>query len=354
MKNLLKAVCFWAFAFLFSLALFTPSLLFGSSASIEGQFIPRTPPGPNAFIGNYFCSSTAPCPVGIADYGVNKASKYSYHAVTFDSWANFTKLGIGTSPIGIGCLGSQSECMTIQQNLVDYSVFEKSAKSTSGEYWAQDVPFIAQSRTIFTINQLDNIWNMSSPTAQMGGIIYRNLLGNCVNKNKMDGQPQYYYCQGKLTIKTTLPFEILMTTTTGVLASGSHSGSSYIKFGIWVYHSGKLVGGSFFDEVAFNGPAASNPYFFVSGSGKNPYGLFNDAETVLCGPGGGSSVKITKIAASFTEAYILSGSTTLTRVTHSWSAGADTAETVSNVKMSSTVVGIGTAVAGADNNNQLW
>ena len=92
--------------------------------------------------------------------------------------------------------------------------------------------------------------------------------------------------------------------------------------------------------------------FFVGGT--NPFGLNNDAETVLCGPGGGSSVKITAIAASFTEGYIPSGSAVLTQVTHAWSAGSDTAETVSNVKMSSTVVEIGTAAAGADNNKQLW
>ena len=71
-----------------------------------------------------------------------------------------------------------------------------------------------------------------------------------------------------------------------------------------MYHSGKLVGGNWYDEVAFSGKSATKPYFFVSGTGTNPYGLNNDAETVLCGPGEGSTVKITSIAASFTEAYI--------------------------------------------------
>ena len=155
-----------------------------------------------------------------------------------------------------------------------------------------------------------------------------------------------------MTIKTTLPFEILMTTTTGVLSSGKYSGSAYVELGMWVYHAGKLVDGSWYDEVAFSAPASSKPYFFVGGT--NPFGLNNDAETVLCGPGGGSSVRISSIAASFTEAYILSGSAVPTPVNHAWSAGSDTAETVSNVKMSSTTTGIGTAVAGADNNKQLW
>jgi hypothetical protein len=60
-----------------------------------------------------------------------------------------------------------------------------------------------------------------------------------------------------------------MTTTTGVLKSGTHSGSTYVELGIWVYHSGKLVGGGYFDEVAFRGSAASNPYYYVNGKGTN-------------------------------------------------------------------------------------
>ncbi|MFI5450493.1 MAG: thermopsin family protease [Candidatus Bathyarchaeia archaeon] len=347
MKHFSKAIRF-SVVFLFSLTAFTLQVP-SSSTSNVGQFIPRTPPGPNSFIGYYACSSTMPCPEGVVDYGMNKATAYSYHAVTFDSWANFTKLAIGTS--SIGCIGPQLQCMTIQQNLVDYNAFEQGVGgSSSGEYWAQDVPFVAQKGTTFTINQLDNIWNFSAYPSSMGGTIYPNLLGNC----GYGGLPTYYYCLGTLVMTTTLPFEILMTTTTGVLSSGPHAGSTYIEFGIWVYHSGKLVGGSFFDQVAFSAAAPNKPYFFVSGATRNPYGIYNDAETVLCGPGGGSTVRLTALSASFTEAYMASGSATLKRITHAWSAGTDTAETISNVKLSSTVKGIGTLAAGADNNKQLW
>ena len=123
MKTFTKVLCFSVLAFLFSLTIFTPLVVSNSTSSV-GQSIPRTPPGPNSFIGYYKCSSTVPCPEGIVDYGINKASSYSYHAVTFDSWANFTTLSIGTSS------NSCNGCMTIQQNLVDYNVFEKGATIT--------------------------------------------------------------------------------------------------------------------------------------------------------------------------------------------------------------------------------
>ncbi len=165
---------------------------------------------------------------------------------------------------------------------------------------------IIQSGTSFDITPEDNIWNFSSYLASMAGTINGNLLKHC---SQYGGQPEYYYCAAKNTITTTLPLEIRFTTTTGVLSSGTHSGSSYVEFGIWVYHNGRLVSGQNYDEVAFNGKAASTPYFYVSGTTNNPYGLSNDAETVLCGYGDGSVTTVSSISASFTEAYIAVGST---------------------------------------------
>ena len=328
-----------------------------TTSALTKQFVPN----PN--IGFYTCSSTKACPMGVADYGVNGKSDYSYKASTFVSWANFTTLSIGTSPNG--CIGSQSQCMTIQQNLVAYNVFEKETKAApapanvspdkgkiAGEYWPQDVPFVGQSGSNFFINELDNIWNFSSSSAEMNGKIYPNLLGQC---SQHGGQPQFYYCLGKATIETTLPFELKIELTTGILSSGTYAGHSYVEFGIWVYHSNTLVGGGWFDQVAFSAPKVkSAPYFYVSGTHKNPLGLYNDAETVLCGPGGGSSIRITSVSGSLTEAYIPLSGGSLTSIAHAWSAGTDTAETVSNVAMSSSTAGIGTAASGADNNVQLW
>ena len=287
--------------------------------------------------------------MGVADYGVNGNTVYSYQASTFESWTNFTALKIGLSKVS--CEGSLTHCMSIQQNLVDYNVYETHNKNSFvGEYWPQDVPVVTQSGSTYVIDLFDNIWNLSSPTANMKNMIYPNLLGDC---SQHGGHPVYYFCQGNLNLTTTLPFEIQMKTTTGILPTGSsHPRSSYIEFGIWVYHNGKLVKGEWFDEVAFNGPAKSAPYIKVGG--MNPYGLFNDAETVFCGNGGGSAVGISKVSAKITESYIPLGSTTLTPISHAWSAGSDTAETVKGVQMTSTVTGAGVASAGADNNAQLW
>jgi hypothetical protein len=98
------------------------------------------------------------------------------------------------------------------------------------------------------------------------------------------------------------------------------------------------------------------PNFYVSGSNRfNPYGTLNDAETVLGGNAGGVSASITAISVKLTESYVPLGSFSSTIIPHAWSAGSDSAETVSGVKMSGTSSHIGKAATGADNNyTQLW
>ncbi len=134
--NLTRVILLSASMFLFSFTLF--NLQSPSTALSSGEatmFIPAPVVG-GKYIGSYStCSSSRTCPIGVADYGVNGGSTYSYKAKTFTSWANFTTLSIGASTIH--CAGKSSGCMTIQQNLVDYNVFEKgSANPIAGEYLA--------------------------------------------------------------------------------------------------------------------------------------------------------------------------------------------------------------------------
>ena len=316
-----------------------------SLPNVAAASAPTAQLGPRPLIGTYTCSATSPCPMGIADYGVNKKTDYSYKASEFLSWANFTKLTIG---------GSKE--ITVQQNTVAYGVYEVGkGRAISGVYWIQDVPVITQAGTSYTIQLENNIWNFSSTTAEMSGTIFGNQQGDC---SQTGGQPTFYYCVGAQTITTTLPFSIEMIVTTSVLTSGTHSGASDVTFAIYVYHGSTLAGGAEYDSVAFNGKVkgGASPWFQVGGS--NPYGLNDDAETVMCGPGGGSSTPISKVSATMSEFYFPTGSSTRTPIPHAWSAGSDTAETVSGVKMSAftTTSGIHTGVAksGTDVNKQLF
>ena len=281
-------------------------------------------------------------PMGIADYGVNGGSAYTYTSQAFESWANFTSLKIGKASSGA------NHQMTIQQNLVDYVV-----GTHSGEYWTQDVPYITQAKTKYTVNLLDNIWNFSSSSAGMAGSdLTGNLLGECGSGGGVSTSKGYswYWCEGSLQVTVKLPFEIEMVTTIGTIPSGTYAGDSDVVFSVAIYHSGTFVSSQTFDEVAFHSTAGGTASYHVGG--KNPYGIYNDAETVLCGPGGGSSVPILAIGAKLSEAYYTG--TQFASVPHAYSYGYDTAETVSGVLMSSSSFGVGTASLGTDNQIQLW
>lgn len=294
-------------------------------------------------IGAYNCSSTKPCPMGLVDYGVNGKTDYSYTAIETESWVNFTKLTIGKASNGL------NHKMDVQQNTVAYNIYED---GISGEYWIQDVPQITQSGTSYKVTAEDNVWNFSTATAIMGGTVTGNLLNDC-SGGKGSGN-EFYYCYADQTYTTTLPFEIEMVEITGVDNTfAGHSGASAVEFEFGVYHNGVLLSSSLvaYDWVDFNtNSAPTAPQIHVGGF--NPFS-YNDYETLVAGPNGGSSVKMTDIAATFSAYYAPSSYGVFVTVPHAWSAGSDTAETASNVHMTGSGT-TGIASKGADNNVQLF
>jgi hypothetical protein len=303
------------------------SLESSSTVMLPDQFSPH--------IGFYICNSLNPrCPMGLTDYGVNGNKTYGYTSSEFVSWANFTTLGTGKNENGI---------MTVQQDLVDYGV----AQSRIGVYWSENVPRIQQiASDKYEIKFIDNIWNLSTFEALLNGV-HGNLLGQC---SQTGGAPYFYFCVSELRMAVSLPFEIQIRTVTGTLTKGNFSGDSYLEFAAYVYHHGALVKGLTYDLVAFDSKISGNPRFTVK-EGSNPGGILNDAETVLCGPGGGRSMNITAISAKLSESYLSSRG--LVPVPHAWSAGSDTAETVSGVHVRGAAF-VAVASSGTDNNIQLW
>jgi hypothetical protein len=288
------------------------------------------------------CSSTHPCPMGIADYGDNGAKTYSYNAAAFKSWVNFTTLNIGTG------IHQPNHQMTIQQNTVDYSIYEN---GKAGEYWIQDVPQINQNGKSYKIFAEDNIWNFSSSTAALGGKIYGNLLGDC---SPYAQEHEFYYCYSKQTFTTTLPFEVELVVLTGVDTTfAGHSGASAVEFEYGVYHAGTLLGFYAYDWVDFNtNDAPKGPAFHVGG--YNPGGYWNDAATILGGDSS-SSVKIVSISATFSEFYVPTSSSSYVPIPHAYSDGHDTAETVYGVHMTGSASNHeAIASSGADNGVQLF
>jgi hypothetical protein len=322
----------------FPLALFSVSLfLLVSVFGVAAPVVAANAASPNSSYAA--CpGSSGPCPMGITDFGrTASGATYSYTAVTFKSSVTFTSLNIGAVTLKGKTVGSGE--MSIQLNTVAEHMYRN---GVAGFYWTQDVPFVQQEAGgKYLVFALDNIWDFNNGASMKG--VSGNLNHDCVKSGV--GSPGQWFCQSKTSFTVSLPFTVNME-----MLVGKVNGHSAVEFEFGVSgHS--LVA---FDEVTFPGTAPQFPLYLV-GFFHVPLAniLLTDAETVLCGPGGGTSVHLNSISASFNEQYqALSGSTFKT-IPHAWSEGRDTAETSSGVHMGASGT-TGLASSGSDNSVPLW
>ncbi|HXY47798.1 MAG TPA: thermopsin family protease [Thermoplasmata archaeon] len=300
--------------------------------------------------------STAPCPMGITDYGVSSSdAKYSYKALDSGSyWDSGTAFAIGTAKGG-GCLDPDAEsetCFTIQQNQVTQGLYSEGVK---GEYWAQNVPEVAYDESCsspcvsgtYSVTWLDNIWNFSydggicpsdtdtGPGCVNPATIIGNQAGHC---SSTGGAPELYLCVGPTTYDILPPFTINAWTNVGTFGPCAKT-STYtcVNFYGEVTKGTSVVFAEYYDGVKFlAGPKGTgSPSFYVKDA-LSPVGLPYDFEWVFGGPGGGSTNSIETYGdmQSYyctTTSACEGGIDSYHFINHAWSSGYDTAESISDV-----------------------
>jgi hypothetical protein len=317
----------------------------------DAQFGPATPArGHQSFSPG---CTVAPCPTGVTDYGVTPAGKsYSYNATTMGAFADISVFKIGAATGG-GCIDANAvSCMTFQENTIVNGIEIKNQK---GQYWAQDVPEVALDGKCsapcvsndYSVTWEDNIWNFSSGSSILNSAhMTGNLNGACSTSGVFkSGTQDYYACVGPTDYGLTLPFTIWAMTGTGPNANKFYGGcsttkSSCIQFWGAIFEGNTEPFSGWFDQVDFSAGSlgGGDPVFHIANA-PSPYGTPYDAEWVMGGPGGGSSVKMTSTDAILQSEYNTgAGSTssspgTWNNVQHAWSSGDDTAETATNVVM---------------------
>lgn len=305
------------------------------------------------------CSSTSSCPMGITDYGVTPTlSTYNYKFKTAASYFDTSDhFGIGSQTGSGGCLDPHAQtgyCVTIQQNLVASKV---NVANNVGTYWTQNVPEVAYDKSCsspcvsgtYSVTWLDNVWNFSyssicaSHTAGGHGCLNpSNIKGNLSALCASSAIPtsgaqayEFYYCTGPTVYNLTPPFTVFAYTTLG---GSPHCTPTSTKTCVSFYGditSGpSVLYGAYFDAVSFAAGSlgAGSPYYSVANKNA-PVGLPFDFEWVVGGPGA-SSVGYLDTHGDLQSFYCASGCagvTTYHTITHAWSSGADTAESVKNV-----------------------
>lgn len=216
--------------------------------------------------------SSLPAPLGIADYGVDAAQNpyvYNTGALLGRVQVNALSAYNGSLPV--------PELISFQQNLNLYLT----SGSTGYDYWTQDFAYLNLSTGVVFF--LDNVWNASSPGAQMGS---SSILGN--GTFGTSGGRQFYYDVASATLpgdwsRLSFPTNI------------SFEQVAYLSNGLplvaFEYNDG--LGWVTFDIVAFPSALGFTDYgFVVDGYGYEGSGNFFDAELIAGGPGGGSQTTI--------------------------------------------------------------
>jgi hypothetical protein len=322
------------------------------------------------------CSGTA-CPMGVSDYGIGPTgTSYSYTAATMAAYADVSVLKIGAANGG-GCIDPYAtSCMTIQENSIAYGVMDKNNR---GEYWTQNVPEVALDGSCsspcvtgdYSVSWLDNIWNFTNTAVYLNSAtVTGDLQSHCSSGGvASSGSDYYYYCAGPVDYGLTLPFTIWAMTGVGPNSNSYYgpcttSTNSCVDFWGAIFEGNTEPYYGWYDQVEFTAGShgGGTPLFKVANS-TTGLGLPFDAEWVMGGPGGGSSVKVTNSNVAMQSEWNTGvGSTgtatgTWTNVKHAWSSGYDTAESVSNVYMFNYfgVRYLAAATRGADNTQtNLW
>jgi hypothetical protein len=281
--------------------LFPPPSEHASFGRLPHDFIPRRGQGVLQPI-------PLPAPTGLASYG-SSSSNLTTNGVmgsaTFDSLnlgedvipppyaSNYTYIGTGYG--------------SLQENAVVWI-------PGHGEYWTQNVIFIASNSTMSPqVELINNIWNFSSPTA--------NMSSAYVHGNGQVASPGFYYYIDPVVYNLTFPFTINLS----MQLSNASTGAVEVSFGYSIRSGNGSVYSGVYDSVVLF-PSLHNTRAFYQIGSDAPIGLPSDLEYVLGGPGGGSFAVVGGISGFISLYYERSGS--FVPVPDAYSYGSDTAETV--------------------------
>ncbi len=255
-----------------------------------------------------------PAPMGLADFGIENAGTsnqaYRYNTTSFLSSVNINSLSVVNNT-------TNNKCMTFQFNL-NMAFYDGNSLYV---YWVQDVAYV--NTTSHDIAFLDNIWNLTSQSANMHN---STLSGNGTVGNSSGTHFYYSYANNSLPgnclsliYPSTIDFMVNSTVTS--------NGKPQVDF---MYNDG--YGWVTYDSPVFTfvNNLTVDLGFVVDGYTYEPDGYsFYDAELILGGPGDGSSTVDMKSNVSLSIQYW--NGHNYQEIRSAYNFGTDTAETIANV-----------------------
>ncbi len=254
--------------------------------------------------------SSEPAPMGIADFGIGPGNTpYMYNTTSF-----LGKIDIGS--ISVVNNTTQSTSLSFQLNIN----FKLQNAGTTFVYWVQDV--LTFNTTTHDIYIIDNIWNMSSGTANIHN---STLAGNGTVASA--SMTKFYYDLANASLPGSFgSIKIPSTIQLRMNSTVNKTGVPELSF---QYNDGYAW--QTYDNVNFTF-AGNNSYdsgFVVDGYNYNPSGRFYDAELILGGPGGGSYS--TDLSSNVSLQLQYWNGNNYQEISNAYNFGSDTAEAMNNV-----------------------
>lgn len=260
-----------------------------------------------------------PAPIGLADFGLSADPNGNGSVVpsilnTPSVLATFAPNATGIQPLYP--FSSTPDGYGVQLNSVTTSI--NLFGNATYSFWTQNVvEYLAQSHELILVT---NVWNFSGPSLSSNAIYAHGPYGQQVGTT-------FYYSEYPILTGVTYPFSIDLWMNNSLVG-----GRNAVNFTVALNESGTTSVFPY-DYVVFNstantsGPVAASQYT-ANGYQYNAFGLTDDFEVILGGPGGGSQANLYAADANFTLQYWNTTSSSYQAVPSAFSYGGETGETV--------------------------
>ncbi len=261
-----------------------------------------------------------PAPVGLADYGLARASNGTVvgsvvRTTSVRASVDFNATGVAANDLFL----SSPDAFGVQLNAVLTNVTIQGVGTYA--YWTQNV--VSYEPSTGTMILVTNVWNFSARGASItNGTIYSHGPYG----TNLSAELGYYYAEQFVAVPVLYPYNLTLYLNSTVVG-----GRNAVDFTVLVQNRTTTL--SFpYDDVVFNSLRAGHAgvgqpaEYAANGKTYNAVGLTNDFEVIFGGPGGGSQADLFDADATLGLAYLAGAS--YVAVPSAYNYGGETGETV--------------------------
>jgi len=267
--------------------------------------------------------SAAPAPSGLGYFGLSEGAGGTVVPTILNTTSLLAQVDTnGPGIVAQDLFGSSPDSYGIQLNAVQTNVTLLGQAGYS--FWTQNV--VEYYPTADFMILVDNVWNFSSPTGDLGGDTI--LSGNGYN------EISYYYDEVIIPFPVVQPWDLSL-----YMNSTLVGGNDAVTFTVLLSGPSGLIFSAPYDTVVFDSmgsggaPMTAPSNYTANGFSYNPIGLTDDFEVIFGGPGGGSNSDLSAADATLGLSYWNAAAGKYESTPSAYNYGGETGETVTGANI---------------------